>query len=484
MAKIPDELLAQVKRLSERLDKRITQHKKIEPYLEGECPIPPAVTEARLTKVYRNLMPVSEAPWGSLIIDSKLDRLEVSGLGDQDDEAAKRVWAEVWQPNELDGESILAHGASLLDGRCFATVWPGENGAPPDIALDDCTQMIVEYADGSRRFRKAALRKWREGNRTFATLYRADGIFKFQGPANSADAPTSEWEQRTVDGEEWPLKNPFEEVNVVELAVNRRLKPGVFPYARGEFEHCTGLIDRIHLLTFLGLVIAFWLGFPLRGVSGEAIRRTVLKDDDGHPIIDEETGKEKTKAEPPIEVKPDSLFQLENPEAKLLEFKAADRRNLSIYDELQQLAVISKTPRHYFPMEGGIANIDTETVNAFEGAMHAAVKKHKGTLGTGWLAILRLGAKVLDRPVDLSPQARVGWMDHEFRSLAERADAVSKLAGVLPPLAIAEYALNVPQDVLARWMAMDAANPLMKLIADAKAGGATGNGTPSAVPAG
>src|SRR5688500_10737477 len=97
----PDELphIDQVRRLSRELDRRIALYEKVEPYYENdsaELALPPAVTQARLTKVYRHLMPVSEAPWGSLVVDSKLDRLEASGITDADKNAADRVWG-IWQ---------------------------------------------------------------------------------------------------------------------------------------------------------------------------------------------------------------------------------------------------------------------------------------------------------------------------------------------------------------------------------------------------
>lgn len=479
-----DELINQVKRLSKELDKRVERHQKVEPYYEnyeGEAILPPAITQARLTRVYRYLMPVSEAPWGSLIVDSKLDRLEVSGLRDVDQAAADAVWG-VWQDNAMDSESKLAHGAALLDGRAYATVWTDENGEP-DIALDDVTQMIVEYREGSRRHRTAALRRWKENDTTFATLYRVDGVYKFHGPSpkERMSGSSEEWRQREVDGEAWPLENPFEAVPVVEVPVNRRLKPGRFAYARGEFEHCIGLIDRINLLTFLGLVVAFWMGFPLRGVIGERIRHEVLKDDDGNPIIDEATGKEKTKAIPPMDARPDSFFQLENPEAKLAEYKAADRKNLSIFAELDQLAVITKTPRHYFPLEQGMSNLSAEAIMASEGGMHAAVTGHKATLGEAWEEVLRLAGRVLERPVEVSPRAELDWMDHESRSLAERADAASKLKDILPAMAVAEVALNATQEQIGRWQSQQAVNPLLQLVEQAQ--GQNG-GVPSGVPAG
>lgn len=463
--------IKRVKKLSAELDKRIAQHGKLEPYLEGDCPLPEAVTKAGLKKVYRHLMPVSEAPWGALIVGSKLDRLEVSGLRDADNQAgAERIWIEAWQANEMDSESKLAHDAALLDGRCYATVWPGKGSAPPEISLDDVTQMIVEFAPGSRRKRVAALRRWEEDGTVYATLYLPEGIFKFKGPDNSANTGNVEWEKREVNGEDWPLANPFNPlVPVVEIAVNRRLKSGAFPYARGEFQHCVGLIDRINLLTFLGLIVAFWQGFPLRGVIGEKIRHELLVDDEGKPIFNED-GKQKTKQVPPFTAAPDSVFQLENHEAKLAEFKGADRKNLSVYGELDQLAVITSTPRHYFPLEGGIANVNAETVGALEGSMHAAVHGHQASMGSlGWKQVAQLCGLALKKPVVLTPRATIMWHDHEGRSLAEKADAASKLKDLIPRVAIAEKVLGASQDELAHWASIEATNPLLNLVAAAAA---------------
>jgi hypothetical protein len=517
-----DELTAQVKRLSKELDRRVARHRAIEPYYENDrddLVLPPAITQARLTKVYRYLMPVAEAPWGSLVVDSKLDRLEVSGIQDDDEDVANAVW-DVWQDCYMDSESKLAHSSALLDGRAFATVWPDPDTGKPDIALDDCTQMIVQYAEGSRHKRVAALRRWQEGGdyvsdanynpgtmfssettyaggQKFATLYRPEGIYKFRGATKQEIATGlaggSEWLPRYVDSESWPLENLLApEVPVVELAVNRRLKPGPFPHARGEFAHCTGLIDRINLLTFLGLVVAFWQGFPLRGVIGDKIRREVLKDDDGNVILDPSTGKEATAVKAPFDAHPDAIWQIENPEAKIQQFDAADRKNLSVFAELDQLAVITKTPRHYFPLEQGMSNLSADAIVASEGGMLAAVTGHKSTLGEGWEEVLRLAGRLLDKPVQLSQKAEMEWKKHDSRSLAESADAFVKLTGSgggsgLPWMAAAELCLNVSDSQLKRWESEQATNPLMQLVAQARQpvpiGEPTQNGNTPPVPA-
>ena len=286
---------------------------------------------------------------------------------------------------------------------------------------------------GSRRKRVQAMRRWVEGDTVNATLYRSDGLYKF---ARRQDQ--DEWSARAVDGEDWPVKNPYGVVPVVEIPVNRKLRAGSFAYARGEYEHCTGLMDRINLLTYLGLVVAVWMGFPLRGTIGEAI----MKDDDGNPI-------------PPFESRPDSVVALENKDASMFQLDAADRKNLSVFAELDQLAAVTKTARHYFPIGDGISNIAEPTIRAFEGAMHAGVTSHKASAGEGFEELLRLGGVMLPEPVTLSPRAELDWKDHESRSLAERADAAVKLASIpgLPWQAVAERALNATHDEINRWEA-------------------------------
>ena len=469
-----DAVIAEVRGMVAELDRRIAEHGRLEAYVGDEGAVPNVITEARLTRLYEYLLPKAEAPWATLIVDSKLDRLEPTGIRDGENrEAAELIWAEGWQANSMDAESKLGHAAALTHGRFYATVWPTADGTP-DIALDDQTQMIVKFAEGSRRKRVAALRKWKAGDTLYATLYRTDGVFKFEADATAgATAQTTDWKQREVAGEDWPLPLPdvlAGEIPVVEIAVNRRLKPGVYPYARGEFAHCTGLIDRINLLTFLGLVVAIWQGFPIRGVIGERIRREILKDDDGNTILDETTGEPQTRTVPPFEAKPDSIAQIENPEAKTFEFAGADRKNLSVFAELDQLAVITKTPRHYFPLEGGMSNLSAEAIMASEGGMHAAVTGHEATLGEGWEDVCRLAGRILG--TELTPQASLQWADHSSRSLAERADAFTKLASSLPWVAAAEIALNVTDEQIARWQTEQAMSPIMSLIRDAQNGDA------------
>jgi hypothetical protein len=446
------ELRTQLANLGTVLGTRASVESKLDRYYEGGTPLPDAVVKARVTKAYRMLMGVSEAPWGNLVVNSVQNRLEVTGINSGDKSIDDQLWG-VWQDNGMDAESKLAHNASLVCGRSFALVWPSDDESQqPEITLDNSSQMVIRYREGSRRHREAAMRFWtdEDDKRPYANLYLPDGIYKFIGPKHSTGTSGVQWERRDVPDEDWPVENPWGVVTAVELPVNRRLKPGAYGYARGEYAHCTSLIDRINLLTFLGLIVAFWQGFPVRGVIGDKI----IRDDDGKPI-------------PPFELAADQIVQLENPNAKLADFEAAQRSNLSVYEELDQLATITGTPRHYFPLQQGMSNLSADAIRASEGSLVAKIPDHKASLGEGWEEVLRLSGLMLDEPVELSQRAELQWSDHETRSLAERADAAVKLKDVIPQTAIIEYVLNATASQMARWRQERAGDVMSTLLAAA-----------------
>lgn len=455
---IPNAVRKQLTALLTELDKRAKEHRKLDRYYEGCSPLPEAIVRAKVTRAYRNLMPVSEAPWGSLVVDSTQDRLEVSGVRSGDKETDKLVWG-LWQENHMDAESKIGQRATLIDGRSSALVWRPPKSKIPEVSLDNSATMAVQYAEGSRYKRVAALRRWKdEDDRLCATLYGPDYIWKFaeaksgeqrQG-SGRVNAGGVWWERREED-DEWPLKNPYGVVPVVEVAINRRLKPGCFPPARGEYAHCLGLIDRINLLTFLGLVVAFWMGFPLRGVIGEK----VLRDDDNNVI-------------PPFDAQASGLAQLEDPRAEIFEYKAADRKNLSIFAELDQLSSITKTPRHYFPLENGMSNLAADAIRATEGGQAAKTTNYKAETGEGWEEVQRLLGLMSDEQVGLSQRAELLWKDNESRSMAERADAATKVASIgLPVPLVAEKYLNFSQEEVSKLEAQMMADPFSKLMVEA-----------------
>lgn len=460
-----EELLAQLKRLGDELDRRFPLIAQLDAYYDGDHPYPPLVQDTNSSRAYKSLMSLASANWPKLIVDSAEERLEIQGVRFGDEEADDDAWA-IFQANGLDAESSMLHQSTLTDGRGYAVVWADKDGEP-QITLEHASLCVVEYIPGTHRMRRAALRRFFDEDRWQATLYRPDGIYKFQAKATGETMPQQGgWERREVSTEAWPLPNPLGEVPVVEFAVNRSLRPNPFGTAAGEFEANQRHIDRINYKIFSGLVALTWSGFPLRALIGDPI----LRDDDGNQIK-------------PFDAIASSVIQLENPDAKLQQLPEADISNYSPEMDIKHLAALTKTPPHY--LLGEMVNLSADAIRAGEAGLISKVRRHQRPLGESWEEVTRLAFKVRkqdDRRAQ-DEQAQIIWKDPESRSLAERADAATKLASIDTPWrVIASMVLGMTPQEIARADAQRGSDLLMRFLEQPEP--VSENGTaPNGVPA-
>jgi hypothetical protein len=260
------------------------------------------------------------------------------------------------------------------------------------------------------------------------------------------------------DGQDWEIANPGGDVPpVIEISTNCELDDSCYGTASGDFESCIGLLDRINVLEFLRLVIAFTSGFPIRAVIGEKI----LRDDKDVPLA-------------PFKLAADVIAQFEDPKVSIQEIQAADLKSFgeAIDHDVETLAGITQTPAYYL-RSIPIQNVSADAIRASDSPLNARVDDHKPELGEGWEEVMRVSALMLPEPVIVPADAEVRWVNRENRSLSERADAATKLSAIMPWQALAEICFDATQDQIARWEAMRAADSLNGLL----------NAPPPAVPA-
>lgn len=448
---------AWLKKLNDELDTRQAPVQKLEEYHAGFPAVPEHVRLVVEEAEYRVLMRQSVTNWPELITDSVDERLEVTGFkfgaGDQLDKSA---W-ELWQRNNLDSDAGLIHQAALVCGRAFVIVWAGKDG--PSIVPEHASTTVVAY-DVTTGERTAALRRWFQDGYCYATLYLPDALYKYRSKAKTESAPTSDqWEPREVEGEVWPLNNPLEVVPVVEFAVNRSLggytlgtrldKPAAqsreFGSGAGEYERVLPVVDRINTTTFSLLLAQLYASFPVRALIGEPIKYEEVKDEDGEP-----TGEE--KALPPFRIAVNRLVQLENPDAKLQQLPESDLENYikSAEASIRHLAAITKTPPHY--LLGEMVNLSADAIRAAEAGLVSKIYKHQRTLGESWEEVIRLALAVEGTAkLEDGQSAETLWKNPESRSMAERADAASKLKDLLPAEAVWEAVLQATPQQVAKW---------------------------------
>lgn len=432
------ELRAQLVRCSKVLDERAKEAAILDNYRIGKPPLPPFVQDTGLTKAYRMLMQLAGSNWPGLIVEAVEERLEVQGVRFGDEDADDEVWG-LWQDNGLDAESSVLHDSVLTTGRGFAIVWgDGSSDPQPKVTYEHSSLCVVEYEPGSR-VRRAALRRWRDGGKWYANLYTPDFVYKFESDGEDVPTEGEKWKRRDVAGEEWPLPNPLNEVPVVEFAVNRSLRPAPFGSGCGEFATNLPHIDRINYKVFSGLVALTWSGFPLRYVIGDPIMYE--KQDDGTD--------DKTKPIPPFKALASAVAQFTNPDAKVGQLPEANIGNYSPEMDIKHLAALTKTPTYY--LLGEMVNISADGIRAGEGALISKCRKHHRSLGESHEDVSRLMLRVKDPndPRGKDQNAQIIWKDPESRSLAERADAATKLASInMPWQVIGSLVLGMtPQEI-------------------------------------
>jgi hypothetical protein len=445
-----EELQIKLRELGHELDARAAKFSRVEAYRSGRAPLPPAIVQAKVTRAYRMLMSVASTNYAQLIVRAAASRMEVGSLRTGDDELDDQIW-QIWQANRLDAESRRAHDSILTHGRAHTIVRPSERG--PEIILEDAKTCVVEYEEGSRHNRLVAMRRWIDNDYYLhATLYYPDATYRFI-TERKYESHLDYQTEAGIETIKWlpigePLPNPFGVVPVSEIAINSRLSSGKFGTAAGDFESAIGLLDRINLLEFLRLVIAFTAGFPIRVVVGDKI----LRDDNGKPIE-------------PFKLAADAIAQFEDPNVRVTELAGADLKGFgdAIDHDIETLAGITQTPAYYL-RSVPIQNVSADAIRASDAPLNARVEDHKPFIAEGWEETCRVAA-LMGGLGEVSQGAEIQWVNRESRSLAERADAAVKLSSILPWQALAEYVLDASQEEIARWEQQRAAGDLNSILA-------------------
>lgn len=451
-----------VDKMGVELDRRDKPRKELRKYASGDHPVPAHVTHAELETEYRVLMEQAITNWPELIVKAVSQRLAVSSFYFAEQDLGREAWGH-WQRNRMDQRSRQIHDAALIDGRAFVIVWNDENGKPTAYIDDSSTTVVMYDASGNR---VAALRRWKEGERWYATLYKPGEIVKLIGPEKSATCPKGEeWEARTVEGEEWPLTSKLPIVPVVEYALNGSIAAGEFGSAAGEFERELPIIDRINTTIFSGLLAQTYSAFPVRALIGDKIKYEQKKDADGEPVTDDD-GKPVMEPVAPVKLAVNRLIQIENKDGKLVQLPEAQLDNYIKFAEthIRHLAAITQTPAHY--LLGEMVNLSADAIRAAEAGLISKTKGHQIDLGESHEEVARLFLLVDDPEREIPDDIETRWKDAESRSLAERADAAVKLAAInMPWQLIGEMVLGLSEQEIARAQANVGADALGKLIA-------------------
>lgn len=369
--------------------------------------------------------------WVQVVADSPVERLTVTGIKPAGtDRADDELW-RVWQANGLDADSQLGFQGSVIAGRSYVLVWGNpEDPETPEVTFEDASSCVVAYEPGSRRKRRAALRRWQDGHMEIAVLYTPDEVWKFErslvkqeksAQMADADEKLAKWQPRDMGAEPNPQPNPMGVVPVVELPN----KPMLADDPISDVSGVVAMQDAINLVWAQLFTASDYASFPQRVVLG-ADRPTI-------PILDSLGN---VKGNKPVDLEKfamDRVLWITGDEStKIAEWSAA---NLEAYTSVIEVAVghiaaQTRTPQHY--LIGRMANLSGDALIAAETGLVQKSKEKQTWFGQALREMFRLIALAQDNDAQARAVAggQVLWADAESRSHAQLADALQKLKAI------------------------------------------------------
>ena len=415
-------------RLNKRLNEKARRDRltKLDNYYHGRHPLLFATDE--FYEIFVDVLQPLSINFVSLVVDATVERLKVQGFRSGENAESAANANQVWRDNDMDAWAVVAHREALVKSETAVIVWT--EAGKPQISVEDARTVIVDYYPGRLKSRQAALKRWADDTRAYATLYLPDAIYKFEQSLSGddrdaiidgasvgiiSDTTPYGWKRREVSDEAWPLPNPTGVVPVIPM-VNR---PDLFGRGQSEMESVLPQQDAINKLACDLLIASEFAAFPQRWMTGVETR-------------DETTGEDTFDFRGAI----DRLLTVPNPDAKMGIFQAADLDNYTgaIEAFVQQMASISHTPPHYLLGRSGVVPSGEATTSA-ESGLVSKVKSHQSEKGPVWAEVLRVADLVMDRRE--APALAPIWEDPERRSWSERADALAK-----------ERSLGIPDEYL------------------------------------
>ena len=331
-----------------------------------------------------------------LLVDSIAERLRVVGF-DRDD-----VWP-AWIAADLDQLAPLAHREALTMGTSYAVVWAHPDGSP-NVSIESPRQVTVLRDPSTRRI-VAAVKRWRTDTTTEAVLYEGDRITRFT--ADSVGASTVGFRSTEV------LDNPLGVVPVVEFRnATRLLQAG-----RSEMADVLSLSDALTKLTADMLVASEYTARPRRWATGLELE----EDDDGNEVSPISEG--------------DRMMINQEPDGKFGQLPGSDLAGYetAIGTIMRQISAVSGLPEHMLGI-GGDNPTSADSIRASEAALTARAEARQHSFGRSWEQVARLMIAVAGGLDPHAVDVRVKWANPATRSMAQEADAVTKLytAGLLP----------------------------------------------------
>jgi hypothetical protein len=448
-------------RLVARLAARSATCSEFHDFYEGRQPL--AFASSKFVEVYGLRFGRFPANFMPLVVDAEKERLVVDGFRfGRNPDSDKGVW-RIWQDNQLDAESQIAHEIALSKGIAYAAVDP--LAKMPSITIEDPTETIVETAPGNRRIRLAALKVILDDDGySRAYLYLPDEIYRWRSAQRRTEVTgygleRQRWEPYVADGLDFPIVNRLGVVPIVPLT-NRPRRDGT---GRSEIEPVMGNQLAINFLRYASLVGSDQAALPQRWAKNLDIE---IDDATGRPKVPFVTGRDMlwvTKL-PSADKFAEYGDAMPMPEFGQFQGASLDPFVRLIEEEVGMMASNSRTPYHYLLGAPTSVPPSGESLKSSEAPLVKKVQAQQIHFGEGWEETMRVALIAAGQSTKAarSTDAETMWRDPETRNEAARTDSILKQysAGLLADgFALEELGYSQQQIERNQAMKVDSVSP-------------------------
>lgn len=336
-----------------------------------------------------NLMPT--------IVETPRDRLKLDSFTISDDKTQKQI-VEIWRRNRMKKRAGEVHLDSLIEGDSYVVVWPDEEGIPI-LYPNRASRIVIQYDDEQPGYITKAAKAWITNDKQArVTLYYPGRIEKYitrgkvQGGLPDRQTAFIPLESDTEAPE---MENPYDKVPVFHFG-NRT---SIGQLGRSELGDSIPLQDALNKTIADMLVGSEFYGLPQRYAVG-------LEED-----LDAEAASKK------YPLMAGGVWGTTMKDAKFGEFQTGDLNQFVtvINDFRREIARVSRTPLHYFTMEGNMPS--GESMKTADGPLLAKVEDRQTSWGMVWADVMRFALQVTGIN-DAEPEPV--WIDTTPRSETEQ----------------------------------------------------------------
>jgi len=341
------------------------------------------------------------------IVATVRDRLIIDGfqsVGEGASEELDAAMVEIWRRNRMRVRAKQVHQDALIEGDAYAIVWPDGDGRA--VLYPNRAEMIaITYDDEQPGYIVRAAKVWTGRDKHVrVNLFYPDRIEKYVSQqarsSGSGAVQPDAFIAAEVEGEPWPLANPYGRVPVFHFA-NRA---SIGEMGVSELDEALPLTDALNKTNADTVIAEEFYAIRQRWATG-------IEDP------------EKFQGKP----KPGGVWAVESGDVKFGEFNASDIEQYVTVGDMwrKSIARVTRTPDHHF---AGGTPPSGESLKMLEAPLLAKVTDAQDSWGMVWGDVMRFALEI--EGAENPPEVETIWRDTTPRNEKEAVEIAVEKRGL------------------------------------------------------